>query len=422
MIKIKGTKTVKGELSLPSDKSISHRLFMFSSIATSPSEIIVKRVGKDVETTISALKVLGVRIDREGDVYKIYPSSFSSPYIPVNMGNSGTTTRLMMGLLSSYKPHLDVVFYGDSSLSARPMKRVIAPLEEVGAKIYAREDNYLPIFIKGSDIKPIDYTLPLPSAQVKSALILASLFASDSSKIVEPIPSRDHTERFLSYMGVGIKKVGDTIFVNPGRPNGIKYKVPGDFSQAAFFITLALIIPESYLVIRDVNLNPTRTGFLDKVIEMGANVDINIKEEYPEPYGDLIVQGRQHLRYLKIEKKDIPLMIDEIPLFAILGAFSEGGVEVRGAEELRVKESDRIKAVVEEFLKMGIDIEELEDGFIVKPSHIKGGCVVNSHKDHRIAMALAILGKASEKEIMIDGEDAVGISYPDFFSDLYSIT
>ncbi len=421
MRKISKIKGVKGRLRLPSDKSISHRLFIFSAISSDESEVIVDRIGKDVETTISALISLGTQIEKDGNTYKITPKEFLSPISPLYMGNSGTTTRLLTGLLSAYKPHLDVVFYGDESLSRRPMRRVISPLMESGARILSREDNYLPMFIKGSDLRSIDYTLPIPSAQVKSALTLAALFGDTPSFIGEPIPSRDHTERFLSYMGVNIHRDGERIVVNPGLPGGIRYRVPGDFSQAAFFITLALIT-EGELLLEDVNLNPTRIGFLDKVLEMGANIKIKMKEEEPEPIGDLMVYGGSELKGITIRKEDIPLMVDEVPLFAILGAFSKDGVIVTGAEELRVKESDRISAVVEEFSKLGIKIEELSDGFIVRPSGIRGGCSVDSRGDHRIAMALTILGMVAEKPISLIEDEAVDISYPDFFSDIASIT
>ncbi len=421
MKRIKRIKQVKGRFRLPSDKSISHRLFMFSAIATSPSEIEVKRPGEDVKTTISVLKTLGTKIEQKGDMYKIFPNEFSSPWTPLNMGNSGTTTRLMTGLLSSYKPHVDVVFFGDDSLSRRPMKRVISPLEKVGARIFAREDNYLPMFIKGTCIKPIEHTLSIPSAQVKSALILASLFADSPSFIKEPLPSRDHTERFLSFMGINLVREGDLIRIEPGLPHGINYKVPGDFSQAAFFITLALI-SEGEVILEDVNLNPTRTGFLDKVLEMGARIRIVRKEDMPEPIGDIIVKGGTPLKGITIQKRDIPLLVDEVPLFAVLGAFAEGKTIVRGAEELRVKETDRIKVVVEEFSKLGIRMEELSDGFIVYPSEVKGDVLVKSHGDHRIAMALTILGMISRKPVVLEGEDAVNISYPDFFSDIEALT
>ena len=422
MKKIKKIKGVKGSLRLPSDKSISHRLFMFSAISSTPSEIGIERVGEDVKTTISVLSALGAKIEKISDKYKVTPFEFSSPIKPLYMGNSGTTTRLLTGLLSAYEPYLDVVFYGDESLSRRPMKRVIKPLSMIGAKIYARSDNYLPMFIKGSPLQPINYTLPIPSAQVKSALILSALFGKSKSYIREPILSRDHTERFLSFMGVDIKRRGDVIEIVPGRPKGIKYSVPGDFSQAAFFITLSLIVDEGELILKDVNLNPTRTGFLDKVIEMGADIEVIIKEENPEPVGDIIVRGGRSLKGITIEKRDIPRMVDEIPLFAILGAFSEREVIVRGAEELRVKESDRISVVVEEFVKLGIRIEEFPDGFAVYRSPIIGGSTVDSHGDHRIAMALAILGMVAREPVILKGEDAVSISYPDFFSDMASIT
>ncbi len=422
MRKIERINGVKGRLRLPSDKSISHRLFMFSAISSTPSEITVERIGEDVKTTISVLSGLGAKIEKAGEHYKIFPSEFRSPIKPLYMGNSGTTTRLLTGLLSSYKPYVDVVFYGDESLSRRPMRRVIDPLSKVGARIYARKDNYLPMFIKGGPLEPINYTLPIPSAQVKSALILSSLFGDSPSYIREPIISRDHTERFLSFMGIDIIRKGDTIKVTPGKPKGIKYKVPGDFSQAAFFITLTLIVDKGELVLEDVNLNPTRTGFLDKVLKMGADIEVVLKEEEPEPVGDIVVRGGKRLKGITIEKEDIPLLVDEVPLFAILGAFSEGEVLVQGAEELRVKESDRISVVVKEFSKLGIRIEEYPDGFSVKRSPIIGGCTVNSHGDHRIAMALAILGMVAERPIILEGEDAVTISYPDFFSDMDTIT
>ncbi len=422
MREIKRISSVKGVISVPADKSISHRLFIFSSISLGESEILVDRIGDDVNSTISTLRGLGVTIEKNGIKYKITPNTFSSPINPLYLGNSGTTTRLLAGLLSAYRPYVDVVFYGDPSLSKRPMRRIIQPLKEVGATILARGDNYLPMFIRGNSLEPINYTLPIPSAQVKSALILAALFGKERSYVKEPIPSRDHTERFLSYMGVNIYRRGNTIAIDPGLPHGINYNVPGDFSQAAFFITLTLLVENSELLIRDVNLNPTRIGYLDKLLEMGADIEIKLKEEEPEPVGDLMVHGGKSLKGITVSKSDIPLMIDEIPLFAALSSVLREPVTVKGAEELRVKESDRIKAVVEEFSKLGIRLVELPDGFIVYPSKVKGGGSVDSHGDHRIAMALSILGMVAEEPVILTGDEAVSISYPDFFEDIEVVT
>ncbi len=422
MRKIKKISSVRGTINVPADKSISHRLFIFSAISSEASELLIDKIGEDVKSTISVLVELGTSIESEGNVYRVLPHRFSSPIKPIYMGNSGTTTRLLTGLLAAYRPHIDVVFYGDSSLSRRPMRRVIEPLQRVGAKIFARDDNYLPMFVKGDALRPIDYTLPIPSAQVKSALILAALFGESASYIKEPILSRDHTERFLSYMGINIYRDDDVIIVNPGVPRGIKYKIPGDFSQAAFFITLALLVKDSKLLIGNVNLNPTRIGFLNKVLEMGADIDVNIKEKKPEPVGELVIRGGKRLKGITIDKEDVPLMIDELPLFAVLSLVSEEKITIRGAEELRVKESDRIRVVVEEFSKLGIKIEELPDGFLVYPSSVKGGVKVSSHGDHRVAMALSILGMMADEPVLVEGDEAVSISYPDFFDDIEAIT
>ena len=411
---------VGGELSLPSDKSISHRLLIFSAISKNPSKIIIHNIGEDVKTTQNVLLSLGINIGRSGEEFIIYPDKFSSPLIPINMGNSGTTTRLMTGLLSAI-PGFFISLYGDESLSWRPMKRIILPLKNAGAHICGRDNNYLPLFIEGKDLKPINFKLKIASAQVKSALILSALNINGISKIEEPLPSRDHTERFLSYMGAHVYKRDDTIFVDHSQPDGIEYDIPGDFSQAAFFITLGLLLKKSDLIIKNLNLNPTRIGFLNKLIEMGANIEIDYKTEDPEPIGDLRVRYTSYLKGVKITKDDIPLLIDEIPLFAILGTFSDSETVIEGAEELRVKESDRIKVTVEEFSKLGIDIQELPDGFKVKPSSIKGGVTVYAHKDHRIAMALTIAGLLSSESVILEGEEAVNISYPGFFKDVSSI-
>lgn len=414
-------KPVVGEITVPPDKSISHRSLILSSIARGESFIGNLLESGDTLSTLRILQELGVKIEKEGKRWRVEgrgKEGFRDPPDVLNAENSGTTARLLMGLLASL-PVFSVIT-GDDSLRRRPMDRVIQPLTLMGGSIWAREKRFLPVAIQGRKLKSIRWTLPIPSAQVKSAIILAGLNAEGETVIEEPLPSRDHTERMVEYMGGEIRREGRLIRVKRSELEGREFIIPGDISSAAFFITLALLIPGSRLVVKKLGLNPTRTGFLDTVRKIGGEVRILSREEDWEIWGDIEVRGSE-LRPFRLDKEDIPLLIDEIPLLALLGTQIEGVSEIRGAEELRVKESDRIHATVENLRVMGAEIEEVRDGMIIRGrSTLKGGRV-KSFGDHRIAMMLAIAGCISRDKTVIEGMECVRISYPSFLEDLESL-
>ncbi|MFN3787898.1 MAG: 3-phosphoshikimate 1-carboxyvinyltransferase, partial [Sulfurihydrogenibium azorense] len=344
----------------------------------------------------------------------------------LDMGNSGTTTRLTLGVLAGQ--NFFATLTGDDSLRKRPMKRVVDPLSEMGAKVDGRKEaNNLPISIRGGKLKGISYFNSKMSAQVKSAILLAGLYAETPTEVVEPIVSRDHTEKMLNWMGANIEidfmtdgykvKISKTDRLKP-----IHINVPADPSSAAFFAAAASIVPKSEIILKDVMVNPTRDGFFRKLKEMGADIEYkNKRDEAGEIVADVIVKYND-LKGVKVVKEEVPSMIDELPLLAIVATQAEGETVITGAEELRVKESDRIKAIVENFKRLNLEIEELEDGMVIKGKQkVKGG-VVDSYKDHRIAMGFAILGLVSEDGITIKDADCVYISYPDFFKHLEKVS
>lgn len=415
---------VRGVVRVSPDKSISHRALFFSSLAKGESEVRNILEADDVKRTFNLLKACG--IDFEGDFKRlvIKPRPFKEPSKPLYCGNSGTTARIGMGLLASRKGTFTL--YGDKSLSRRPMMRVVKPLREMGVSILGREGGaYLPITLHGGELKGIDYEAPIPSAQVKSAFILASLFASGRSRYKEPRKSRDHTERMLRSMGVDLRERDGFIEIDPvDSLYPLKIEVPGDFSSAAFFITLGVIHRDADIVIEDVNLNPTRIGLLRVLERMRANVEVKVERDDFEPIGKVRVSTSKLLGTV-VSPDETPQMIDEIPLVALLGAFAEGETVVRGAQELRVKESDRIASVVSELRKMGVNIEELEDGFIVKgKASLRSSTRLNSHGDHRIAMLLSIASLCVEDDgpSKIMGANWVKISFPNFFNILEDLT
>ncbi|KKM63007.1 hypothetical protein LCGC14_1515860, partial [marine sediment metagenome] len=341
---------------------------------------------------------------------------YREPENTLDAQNSGTTARLLLGLLSGQS--FFSVINGDSSLQTRPMKRVVDPLRKMGARIEGRNDAYhLPLAIKGQSLKRIKFKLPLPSAQLKSAVILAGLLSEGETEINEPVPSRDHTERMLDYLGAEIKK--DKKVIRVQGKNKFKAKkiiVSGDFSSACFFVAAALLAEDSEIIIPDIGINPTRIGFLKAAERMGGNIKVHEKKERcNEPLATLSVSSSD-LKGIKIKPEEIPVLIDEIPLIALLATQANGVTEVHGASELRVKESDRIRAIVVNFRRMGVDLEEKEDGFIIEgPQRLKGASV-ESFGDHRIAMTMAIAGLVADGETEIKDFDCFGISFPDFYS------
>ncbi len=421
-------KGVKGELRVPSDKSISHRAVILGALAKGTTKVYSWLRSADTLATLSIIKALGVEVKEDAEGVLLIKGKnyvFEEPKDVLNAENSGTTARLMMGVLST-QPFFSVLT-GDESLRRRPMLRVVEPLREMGAFIDGREKgNKLPVSIRGGDLKGISFFNKKASAQVKSSLMLAGLRAEGITEIVEPVLSRDHTERMLGAFGVKLTTIpeerGHIVKLKGGQELvATDIFCPADPSSAAFFCALA-VLAQGELLLKDVLVNPTRDGFYRKLREMGADVEyVNEREVSGEPVADIKVKGGKPLKAVKVSGEEVPSMIDEIPILAVVMSMAEGRSEVRGASELRVKESDRIKAVVENLRAMGAVVEEFEDGFAVEgPSKLKGS-KVKTYGDHRIAMAFAVAGLVAEGKTLIDDADCVNISYPSFFNDLKKI-
>lgn len=432
-IELNKAKRFKGEFSPPPDKSISHRAVIFSSLSKGKSVIKNFLRSEDTMSTLNAFRKLGVEIEEvkggeggfSGDLI-IKGNGFYGLKEPLNVidcGNSGTTIRLLSGVLSG-NPFFSVLT-GDEFLRKRPMARVINPLTQMGAEIIARDENrYPPIAIKGKRLNAIKYTMPVASAQVKSALLLAGLYAGGETEITEPVKSRDHTERMLPAFGAEITVDGLRITIKGGTElEAIDIHVPGDFSSAAFFLAAALLINNSDITIKGVGMNPTRTGLINAIKVMGADIEItNIRSAYIEPVVDIHCRGGAELKAITIEKDQIPAMIDEFPILCVAATQATGITTIRGAEELRVKESDRIKTMANELRKMGAEIEEFEDGLSIRGKAGLKGAVVESHGDHRIAMAMAIAALIADGTTTIHGISSVNISFPGFFEILKKLS
>ena len=417
---------LKGSFELIGDKSISHRAVMFSSISKGHNKISNFLMGEDCLSTISCFRKMGVDIQIDGkDVYVkgngLY--GLQRPKEILDVGNSGTTIRLMMGILAGNK--FDATLIGDNSIAKRPMKRVTDPLRLMGCNIEGKDDaNYTPIKIYGGDLKAIDYHMPVASAQVKSALILASLYANDTSFIYEKVKSRNHTEIMLKSFGADINVENLKISVNPvNELFSQDIYVPGDISSAAFIIVSALITKGSEVIIKNVGLNETRTGIIDVVKNMNGNIEIiNERLVGGELVGDLLVRYTKDLCATTIDKDIIPRLIDEIPVIAVLATQAEGITIIKDAQELKVKESNRIKSMVENLKILGADIEELEDGMIIKGKSKLNGGKIKTFKDHRIAMAFSTLNLISDEKIKLDDEDCINVSFPGYFDLIKSLT
>lgn len=417
---------LKGSFELIGDKSISHRAVMFSSISKGNNKISNFLMGEDCLSTISCFRKMGVDIQIDGkDVYVkgngLY--GLKRPKEILDVGNSGTTIRLMMGILAGNK--FDATLIGDNSIAKRPMKRVTDPLRLMGCNIEGKDDaNYTPIKIYGGDLKAIDYHMPVASAQVKSALILASLYANDTSFIYEKVKSRNHTEIMLKSFGADINVENLKISVNPvNELFSQDIYVPGDISSAAFIIVSALITKGSEVIIKNVGLNETRTGIIDVVKNMNGNIEIiNERLVGGELVGDLLVRYTKDLCATTIDKDIIPRLIDEIPVIAVLATQAEGITIIKDAQELKVKESNRIKSMVENLKILGADIEELEDGMIIKGKSKLNGGKIKTFKDHRIAMAFSTLNLISDEKIKLDDEDCINVSFPGYFDLIKSLT
>ena len=399
---------------------------MFSSISKGHNKISNFLMGEDCLSTISCFRKMGVDIQIDGkDVYVkgngLY--GLKRPKEILDVGNSGTTIRLMMGILAGNK--FDATLIGDNSIAKRPMKRVTDPLRLMGCNIEGKDDaNYTPIKIYGGDLKAIDYHMPVASAQVKSALILASLYANDTSFIYEKVKSRNHTEIMLKSFGADINVENLKISVNPvNELFSQDIYVPGDISSAAFIIVSALITKGSEVIIKNVGLNETRTGIIDVVKNMNGNIEIiNERLVGGELVGDLLVRYTKDLCATTIDKDIIPRLIDEIPVIAVLATQAEGTTIIKDAQELKVKESNRIKSMVENLKILGADIEELEDGMIIKGKSKLNGGKIKTFKDHRIAMAFSTLNLISDEKIKLDDEDCINVSFPGYFDLIKSLT
>ena len=417
---------LKGSFELIGDKSISHRAVMFSSISKGHNKISNFLMGEDCLSTISCFRKMGVDIQIDGkDVYVkgngLY--GLKRPKEILDVGNSGTTIRLMMGILAGNK--FDATLIGDNSIAKRPMKRVTDPLRLMGCNMEGKDDaNYTPMKIYGGDLKAIDYHMPVASAQVKSALILASLYANDTSFIYEKVKSRNHTEIMLKSFGADINVENLKISVNPvNELFSQDIYVPGDISSAAFIIVSALITKGSEVIIKNVGLNETRTGIIDVVKNMNGNIEIiNERLVGGELVGDLLVRYTKDLCATTIDKDIIPRLIDEIPVIAVLATQAEGTTIIKDAQELKVKESNRIKSMVENLKILGADIEELEDGMIIKGKSKLNGGKIKTFKDHRIAMAFSTLNLISDEKIKLDDEDCINVSFPGYFDLIKSLT
>ncbi len=410
---------LQGTLAVPGDKSISHRAVMMASLAYGATRVTHFLPSADCLSTIGIFKSMGVKIRQSGERVTIVGKGLNSlkpPKKALDAGNSGTTARILLGLLAG-QPFTSRLT-GDKYLKRRPMRRVVKPLAQMGARITGPEDaNLLPLKIETRKLKGITYQLPVASAQVKSALLMAGLFAEGETKVVEPIPTRDHTERMFKAFNIPIAQRGDGISVRgPVLPfKGQKIRVPGDISSAAFFIVAGLIVSHSRIVLRNVGLNPTRTGILDVLQSMGAHIDVSHHKVHggAEPMGDLTV-AFSRLKGVEVGGDITPRMIDEFPILAVAATQAYGTTVVRGAAELRVKESDRILMMAVTLKKMGAKIEPTADGWIIQgPSSLKG-CRLSSGGDHRVAMSLAVAGLAAHGPTTILDTENINTSFPGF--------
>lgn len=411
-MKIKGIKSLKGELKVPGDKSISHRAVMIGSIAK--GETIIRNIllSEDTLRTIECFREMGIDIDvdEKENIVRIHGKGLyglKKPKKYLDCGNSGTTMRLLSGILVGQD--FSSTLIGDESLSKRPMDRIIIPLTKMGGNIKGEDNKYAPLRIEPSDeLKGIDYELPVASAQVKSAILLASIYSKGKTKVIEKKITRDHTERMLQYFGEDEFK-------------GKEIYIPGDISSASFFLVAATILKDSSIIIKDVGINPTRTGIIDVIKAMGGNIRVeNIRNINNEPIGDLYV-SYSPLKGIELDEKIIGRLIDEIPIIAVAASFAEGTTIIRNAEELKYKETDRLHAMVNELKKMGADIVALPDGLIVHGKKELNPATVDSFKDHRIAMALSIGALNIKGESEIQNSQCVNISYPNFYDTIWDI-
>lgn len=416
---------LKGTVSVPGDKSISHRSIMLGSIAEGTTEVHHFLQGADCLSSIACFRQMGIPIENNGDIVRIHGKGLhglSQPENVLDTGNSGTTTRLMSGILAGQ--NFDCVINGDTSIQSRPMKRIMTPLAMMGASIESiRGNGCAPLKIAGQKLCGIHYDSPVASAQVKSAVLFAGLYADGETSVTEPTLSRNHTELMLKACGCSIRTEGTTAILQPAKQlTAQRIDVPGDISSAAYFMAAGLIVPCSEICIENVGINPTRDGMIKVCQAMGGNITLeNVREVCNEPVADIVVR-HSTLHGTVIEGDIIPTLIDELPIIAIMAAFAEGQTSIRDAAELKVKESDRIAVMSENLQTMGVDIIPQEDGMIINGGKMPHGGIIQSHLDHRIAMSFAVAALASDGETEIIGSDCVNISYPTFYEDLFKLS
>ena len=417
----KAAKGLKGQLAVPGDKSISHRAVMLGSIASGNTEIHHFLQGADCLSTISCFRRMGVEIENRGNMVFVHGKGMrglSAPSGMLDCGNSGTTMRLMSGILAAQP--FSSTLTGDASIQKRPMKRIMEPLTQMGAHISSlRENGCAPLRIKPGKLHGIHYHTPVASAQVKSAILLAGLYGDGPTKVTEPALSRNHTELMLRHFGAEITSEGVTAALMPAKElYGTKVDVPGDISSAAYFIAAALMVPGSEVLIRNVGVNPTRDGMIRVCQAMGADLTLeNVRSREAEPMADLLVR-HSSLKGVEIGGEIIPALIDELPMIAAMACAAQGTTVIKDAAELKVKESNRIRIMVENLSAMGADIRETEDGMIIEGGRPLHGASVDSHLDHRIAMTFAVTSLIADGVTTIKDADCVRISYPGFYQDL----
>ena len=417
---IQKIKKAVGQIKVPGDKSISHRAVMLGSLANGVTEISGFLKGADCLSTIDCFRKMGIDIDINGENVTVHGNGLRGLKKPDEMlytGNSGTTTRLLCGILAGQ--NFDTSITGDASIQKRPMGRVVKPLSMMGAKI---ENEYCPLYITGTKLHGIDYKMPVASAQVKTAIILAGLYADGETVIHEIEKSRDHTELMLSAMGADLTVDNLDITVKPTNDlTAVNVDVPGDISSAAFFLVLGAIMPNSQITVTNVGINPTRTGIIDVLKDMGADITLeNVHTSAGETVADITVRSSS-LKGTTVGGDIIPRLIDELPIIAVAAVFADGQTVIKDAQELKVKETNRIRAVVDEFNKCGIDITETDDGMIINGGKSIHGADFKTSGDHRMAMSLTVLAQLADGESTLDDSDCACVSYPTFFDDFYKL-
>ena len=417
-------KKLFGTAEIPPDKSISHRAVMLGSLCNGKVKVKNFSKGEDCQNTLKIFQELGVDVDFIDEKNFILNSKgLKAPEKPLWAGNSGTTMRLLSGILAGQ--NFESVIEGDISLSGRPMKRIIEPLRLMGANISSKNNDFkAPLIIKPAKLSGTDYISPIASAQVKSCLLFAGLFAQGKTRITEPFKSRNHSERMLKYLEANIEEKELTVSIEKSTLVPKEIEITGDISSAAFFFVAASVVPNSEIIIKNVNINPTRTGILDVMKKMGANIEIlNKREVCGEEAGDIKISYSENLKGTIIEGEIIPKLIDELPVIAVLASQAEGETIVKDAQDLRNKESDRIKSVVREFSKLGADIKETSDGFIVRgKTKLSGGVQIDTYHDHRLAMSAYVAGLICEKPVLINDFEWVNTSFPEFLRLMNNLT